>query len=157
MVETSTVSGSEHSAVSPFGRTSDLLLIEVAKLQSDGEYLKRDVGEVRTDIREIRSDIKDLRGELNEFRGEVRSEIQGLRGEIQGGRGEVKDIRGEVRGLGERVTRLEERVAHLPGKGFIVVVVSTALVLVGAVTTIVPRLQTIAAPAAVQPPQSIPR
>jgi hypothetical protein len=106
----------DQAAVAPTGRTSDLILIEVAKLQSDGEYLKRDLGEVRTDIREIRGELKDIRGEL-------------------------KDVRGEIGDVRERVIRLEERVAHLPGKGFIVAVVSTALVLVGGLTTIAPRLQ----------------
>jgi hypothetical protein len=113
MVDTPTVTVSDLAAASPAGRTSDLLLIEVAKLQSDGEYIKRDLGELRS---ELRSEMRDVRGEIKEVRGEI---------------GAVRD----------RLTRLEERVAHLPGKGFIVAVVTTALVLVGGVTTIAPRLQ----------------
>jgi predicted nucleic acid-binding Zn-ribbon protein len=115
---------SDQAAVAPSGRTSDLILIEVAKLQSDGEYLKRDLGEVRADIREIRSELKDMRSEF---------------------RSENSDLR-------DRMTRLEERVAHLPGKGFIVAVVSTALVLVGGFTTVAPRLQSVSSPSGIQQP-----
>jgi uncharacterized protein (DUF3084 family) len=154
MVETPTVSASDLAAASPAGRTSDLLLIEVAKLQSDGEYLRRDIGEVRSDIREIRSEVKDIRAEFRTETQGIRSEMKEMRGEF---RGEILSVRGEIGGIGERVTRLEERVAHLPGKGFIVAVVSTALVLVGAATTIMPRLQAMSAPPVIQSPQSAPR
>jgi hypothetical protein len=72
-------------------RLSDILHVEVAKLQSDGEYIKRDLGEVRNDTKDVR----------------------------------------------ERLTRLEERVAHLPSKGFIVLVVTTGLIIsVGLATAI---------------------
>jgi hypothetical protein len=76
-------------------RTSDIVLTEIAKLQNDGEYTKRDLGEMRTDMRDVR----------------------------------------------DRLTRLEERVGHLPRKGFIIVVVTTSLLIVGGLLTIAPRLQ----------------
>ncbi len=79
----------------PPARHSDILLTEVAKLQNDGEYTKRDLGEMRTDMRDVR----------------------------------------------DRLSRLEERVAHLPGKGFIVLVVTTSLFIVGGLLTIAPKLQ----------------
>jgi hypothetical protein len=78
----------------PPSRPSDILLTEMAKLQSDGEYLKRDMGELRTDMRDVR----------------------------------------------DRLARLEERVLHLPGKGFIVVVVTTSLVILGGLVTVAPKL-----------------
>lgn len=41
-------------------RLSDILHVEIAKIQSDGEYLKRDLGEVRTDMRDIRDRMTRL-------------------------------------------------------------------------------------------------
>ncbi|MBC7585055.1 hypothetical protein FNL55_14175 [Tardiphaga sp. vice352] len=76
-------------------RTADILPGEFGKLQSDAEYIKRDVAELRADSRDVR----------------------------------------------DRLARLEERVAHLPGKGFIIVVVTTALVITGGLITIAPKLQ----------------
>ena len=81
-------------AASP-ARSYDLVLTEVVKLQSDVEYIKRDVVELRADSRDVR----------------------------------------------DRLARLEERVTHLPGKGFIIVVVTTALVITGGLITIAPKLQ----------------
>jgi hypothetical protein len=75
-------------------RASDIVLTEIAKLQNDGEYTKRDLSEMRTDIRNLR----------------------------------------------DRMTTLEERVLHLPSKEFIVVVVTTALLIVGGIMTIAPKL-----------------
>lgn len=79
----------------PPPRHGDILLTEVAKLQTDGEYVKRDIGELRSDMRDVR----------------------------------------------DRLSRLEERVGHLPSKGFIVAVVTTALVILGGIITIAPKLQ----------------
>jgi hypothetical protein len=79
----------------PPSRPADIMLVEIAKLQGDGEYIKRDLGEVRGDIRDAR----------------------------------------------DRLTRLEERVTHLPGKGFIVIVVTTGLIIVGGFATVVTSLQ----------------
>jgi hypothetical protein len=42
------------------GRLSDILHIEIAKLQNDGEYIKRDLGELKTDMREIRDRMARL-------------------------------------------------------------------------------------------------
>ena len=82
-------------AALPPARSSDLVLVEIAKLQSDSEYTKRDVSELRSDVRDVR----------------------------------------------DRLASLEERVTHLPGKGFIVVVVTTALLIMGGLVTIAPKLQ----------------
>jgi hypothetical protein len=77
-----------------FGAATNTLA-EIVKLQSDAEYIKRDVSELRTDVRDVR----------------------------------------------DRMARLEERVLHLPGKGFIVMVVTTALVIIGGLVTIAPKPQ----------------
>jgi hypothetical protein len=78
----------------PPTRSSDILLTEIAKLQSDGEHLRRDLTETRADMKDIR----------------------------------------------DRMARLEVRVDHLPSKGFIVAVVTSALLIVSAIATIAPRL-----------------
>jgi hypothetical protein len=44
----------------PNNRSSDILLTEVAKLQSDGEYTRRDLNELRTDMRDLRDRIAKL-------------------------------------------------------------------------------------------------
>jgi hypothetical protein len=41
-------------------RASDILLTEVAKLQSDGEYARRDLTELRTDMRDLRDRMARL-------------------------------------------------------------------------------------------------
>lgn len=76
-------------------RLSDILHVEVAKLQSDGEYIKRDLGELRTDMRD----------------------------------------------LVVRMAKLETNVSHLPGKGFTVVVVTSALLIGGAIASALFGLQ----------------
>ena len=75
-------------------RTADIALVEIAKLQSDGEHTKATLGEVRTDMRDVR----------------------------------------------DRLIKLEVRVDHLPSKGFIVVVVTTALVILGGLITLAPKI-----------------
>ena len=84
----------EFASSSPPARQSDIALVEIAKLQNDGEYLKRDLGEVRTDMKDIR----------------------------------------------DRMATLEERVKHLPSKEFIVIVVTTCLVIASGLMTIAPKL-----------------
>jgi hypothetical protein len=49
----------------------------------------------------------------------------------------MKDVR-------ERLAKLETRVDHLPSKGFIVVVVTTALVIIGGLVAVAPKLQALA-------------
>jgi len=39
------------------------------------------------------------------------------------------------------LARLETRVDHLPSKGFIVVVVTTALIIIGGLITVAPKIQ----------------
>jgi hypothetical protein len=79
-------------------RGYDIVLIEVAKLQADGDYTKRDLGELRTDMRDVR----------------------------------------------DRMSKIEVRVDHLPSKGFIVLVVTMALTVIGGLLTIAPKLQNLA-------------
>jgi hypothetical protein len=45
-------------------RDSDILLTEIAKIQTDGEYIKRDLGEVRTDMRDLRDRMARLETEV---------------------------------------------------------------------------------------------
>ena len=76
-------------------RSADITLVEIAKLQADGEHLKSAMVDFRKDIREVR----------------------------------------------ERIVALEVNVSHLPGKGFIVAVVLTALTLAAALIAVAPKLQ----------------
>jgi len=78
----------------PPSRPADILLVEIAKLQSDGDYTRRDLGETRADIRDLR----------------------------------------------ERMAKVEVKVDNLPSKGFIVVVVTTFLLIAGGSMTIAPKL-----------------
>jgi hypothetical protein len=96
-------------------RLSDILHIEVGKLQNDGEHIKSLLGEVRVDVKEVR----------------------------------------------DRLIKLETNVSHLPGKGFIIVVVTSALLIGGAIASGLFGLQNylsskqpVAAPA--QATQSVP-
>jgi hypothetical protein len=63
-----TISEPESAGVGPpprdLGRGGEILLVELAKLQSDGEYLKRDLSETRTDMREIRDRMARLETEF---------------------------------------------------------------------------------------------
>jgi len=79
----------------PTHRGNEIMLVEIAKLQSDAEYVKL---------------------HLSEFRGDM------------------KDVR-------DRLARLEVNVSHLPSKGFIILVVTTALVIAAGLFTIAPKLQ----------------
>lgn len=54
---------------------------------------------------------------------------------------DLHESRGDIRDVRDRLARLEERVEHLPSKGFIVAVVTTALVIVGGLLTLAPKLQ----------------
>ncbi|WP_024520879.1 DUF2730 family protein [Bradyrhizobium sp. Tv2a-2] len=44
----------------PPGRQSDIALVEIAKIQSDGEYIKRDLSELRSDMRDLRDRMAKL-------------------------------------------------------------------------------------------------
>jgi len=44
----------------PPSRPSDIVLVEIAKLQTDGEYIKRDLGETRLDMRDLRDRMTRL-------------------------------------------------------------------------------------------------
>jgi hypothetical protein len=45
-------------------RSSDILLTEIAKIQTDGEHIKSDLGEMRTDIRDLRDRMARLETEV---------------------------------------------------------------------------------------------
>jgi hypothetical protein len=90
------------------GRSLDVLQTEIAKIQVDGDYTKKFLGELQTDMRDMR----------------------------------------------DRMTRLEVKVDHLPSKGFIVVVVTTFLVIAGGLMTIAPKLWAWAGTTVVAIPQS---
>ncbi len=96
MAKTPTISPSDDQSVGSLrSRAPDLALAEIAKLQSDAEYIQRAVAEARPAMRAVR----------------------------------------------DRLARLKERVSHLPGKGFVVVVVTTALLIAVGLVTIAPKLQ----------------
>jgi hypothetical protein len=71
------------------------VITEVTRLQTQQEFVQRDVAEARTDLRDVR----------------------------------------------DRIIKLEVIVTHLPSKGFIIAVVTTALVIAGALIAIAPKLQ----------------
>ncbi len=73
------------------------MLVELAKLQSDGEHLKRDLSETRADMKDIR----------------------------------------------DRMARLEVRVDHLPTKGFIITALGIGVAIVGGITTLAPKIQSL--------------
>ena len=50
----------EFAQSSPPSRPSDIVLTEIAKLQNDGDYTKRDLGEMRTDMRDMRDRMSKL-------------------------------------------------------------------------------------------------
>jgi hypothetical protein len=76
------------------GRSLDVLQTEIAKIQVDGDYTKKFLGELQSDMRDMR----------------------------------------------DRMARLEVRVEHLPSKGFIVVVVTTSLLIATGIATVAPKL-----------------
>jgi hypothetical protein len=41
-------------------RASEIVLIEIAKIQNDGEHTKRDLGELRNDMRDLRDRMSRL-------------------------------------------------------------------------------------------------
>jgi hypothetical protein len=43
------------------GRYGKSMIEQVAKLQSDVEYIKRDVADLKIDVRELRVDVRDVR------------------------------------------------------------------------------------------------
>ncbi len=65
--------------------------IELMRGHSDSQfdYLREDLREVRGEVREVRGDLREVRGEVREVRGDVR------------------EIRGEVRALAERQAKVE--------------------------------------------------
>jgi hypothetical protein len=54
---------------------------------------------------------------------------------------DLRETRTDVKDSRDRLARLEERVSHLPGKGFIVAVVTSSLLIIVGLLTIAPKLQ----------------
>ena len=77
---------------------------------------------LRTDVARIQVDVDYTK----KFLGELQTDM--------------RDMRDRMTALAVRMTALEVRVEHLPGKGFIVLVVTTALVIAGGLATIAPKL-----------------
>lgn len=50
-------------------RGSEIVLVEIAKIQSDGQYLRRDVNEMRTDVREVRDRLAKLETNVDHLPG----------------------------------------------------------------------------------------
>lgn len=48
----------------PRDRISDILHVEIAKIQADGEYTRRDLGELRADMRDLRDRMARLETEV---------------------------------------------------------------------------------------------
>jgi hypothetical protein len=70
-------------------------------------------------------------------------------------RTDMRDLRRDVRDLRDRMSKLEARVDHLPSKGFIVVVVTIALTIIGGLLSVAPKLQSwVGAAPALSAPQS---
>jgi hypothetical protein len=59
---------------------------------------------------------------------------------------DVNEMRTDVRAVRDRLAVLETNVSHLPGKGFIVGALATALAILGGLVTVIPKLQAISAP-----------
>jgi chromosome segregation ATPase len=76
------------------GRYGIGMIEQVAKLQSDLEYIKRDVAELKTDVREVRTEMREVRAEMRDMRGELGN----MRGELGNIHGELGDIRREMHG-----------------------------------------------------------
>lgn len=54
----------------PFeARGSEIVLVEIAKIQSDGNYLRRDVNEMRSDVREVRDRLGKLETNVEHLPG----------------------------------------------------------------------------------------
>ena len=53
---------------------------------------------------------------------------------------DVRELHADMRDVRDRMTKLEVRVEHLPSKGFIVLVVTTSLLIAGGLVTIAPKL-----------------
>ncbi|MBZ9926793.1 hypothetical protein [Mesorhizobium sp. BR1-1-4] len=77
-------------------------------------------------------------------------EIAKLQGDATNLRRDIDEARKDVREMRDRVIALEVKVDHLPGKGFIVAVVTSSLVIAGGFLAIIPRLQAVLAPPIVQ-------
>jgi hypothetical protein len=129
-------------------RASDIVLTEIAKLRNDGEYTKRDLGEMRTDVRDLRDRMSNLFADAFRASDVLWAEIAKLQiaiailqtaGEYT--KRELVELRTDVRDLRDRLSKLEVRVDHLPSKSFIVVVVTIALTIIGGLLSVALKLQ----------------
>jgi len=96
------------------GRYGTAMIEQVAKMQSDIEYIKRDVAEMKTDMREMRNELSsglstvrnELGGGLSAVRNEFGSALSAVRNEFGSGLGEVRNEIREVRNHQERDFRI---------------------------------------------------
>jgi len=84
-------------------RSADIVLVEIAKLQSDGDHLKTTMGEVRSDMREARDRMIRLE-EL--IRGEVGTRIAHIDDSLTETKKKVDRIHNWVVGAAAVVTAL---------------------------------------------------
>ncbi len=78
-------------------RSADIVLVEIAKLQSDGERLKSDMGEVRADMREVRDRMIRLEEIL---RGEIGTRLSTLDGAVSDIKKKLDHVHNWVIGAG---------------------------------------------------------
>jgi hypothetical protein len=89
------------------------------------------------DIRTVQNAVEKLTTESNILGRDV-VRLQTKQENVED---ELKLVRNDVKDARDRLGVLEERVRHLPSKGFIIVVVTSGLVIGGGIATIAPKLQ----------------
>jgi hypothetical protein len=92
-------------------RSADIVLVEIAKLQADGEHLK-------SDMKELRADMRDVRDRM------IRLE-EAIRGDFSTRLSHINDRLQETKKKGDRVHTWVIGAAAI--MGFVVVVVQIAL------------------------------
>jgi hypothetical protein len=50
-------------------RGPEIVLVEIAKIQADGQYLRRDVNEMRSDVKEVRDRLAKLETKVDHLPG----------------------------------------------------------------------------------------
>lgn len=68
-------------------------------------------------------------------------EIAKLQSDVEHLKGTVGELRKDGREVRDRLIKLETDVSHLPSKGFIITIMVTGVTLMGAILTILPKLQ----------------
>lgn len=92
------------------------------------------------DIRTVQNAVEKLTSESTS----VGRDIVRLQTKQEHVEEELKGVRSDVKDARDRLGILEERVRHLPSKNFIVVVVTTGLMIGGGIAALAPKLQQMA-------------